>query len=64
VGKKKGEFVVFDFRGVVDYEFVPPGQIVNLEYYLSAMHRLREALRLKRPELWAATTHFNAFQVD
>jgi len=47
VGKKKGEFVVFDFRGVVDYEFLPPGQTFNQEYYSSAKRRLREAIRLK-----------------
>jgi len=28
------------------------------------MRRLREAIRLKRPELWAGTTRFNAFQAD
>ena len=40
----------FDFRGVVHYEFLPPLQTVNKEYYLSGMRRLREAIRLKRPE--------------
>jgi len=43
----------FDFRGVVHYEFLPPGKTVNRDYNLSAMHRLRKAIRLKRPELWA-----------
>ena len=45
--------VFFDFRGVVHYEFLPPRQTVNKKYYLSVMRRLREAIRLKRPELWA-----------
>ena len=44
--------VFFDYRGVVHYEFLPPGQTVNKEYYLSVMRRLREAIRKKRPDLW------------
>lgn len=44
--------IFFDYRGVVHYEFLPPGQTVNKEYYLSVMRRLREAIRLKRPNLW------------
>lgn len=50
--------VFFDFRGVVHYEFLPPRQTVNKEYYLSVMRRLREAIRLKRPELWANNSWF------
>ena len=45
--------VFFDYCGVVHYEFLPTGQTVNKEYYLSVMRRLREAIRKKRPELWA-----------
>jgi len=37
----------FFFRGVVHYKFLPPGQTVNKEYYLSVMLRLRESIRLK-----------------
>ena len=44
--------VFFDFRGEVHYEFLPPCQTVNKKYFLSAKRRLREAIRLKRPELW------------
>lgn len=44
--------VFFDYRGVVHQEFLPMGQTVNKEYYLSVMRRLREAIRKKRPELW------------
>lgn len=40
------------------YEFLPPGQTVNKEYYLSIMQRLREAIRKKRPELWADNSWF------
>ena len=43
---------------VVHYEFLPPGQTVNKEYYLSVMRRLREAIRKKRPELWANNSWF------
>ncbi|XP_011263146.2 uncharacterized protein LOC105255530 [Camponotus floridanus] len=47
-----------DYRGVVHSEFLPPGQTVNKEYYLSVMRRLREAIRKKRPELWANNSWF------
>ena len=50
--------VFFDFRGVVHYEFLPPGQTVNKEYYLSVMRRLREAIRKKRPDLWKDNSWF------
>ena len=45
--------VFFDYRGVVHHEFVPEGQTVNKEYYLAVLRRLREAIRRKRPDLWA-----------
>ena len=45
--------VFFYYRGVVHYEFRPTGQTVNKEYYLSVLRLLREAIRKKRPELWA-----------
>ena len=48
--------VFFDYRDVVHYKFLPNGQIVNKEYYLSVMRHLREAAcdfclfpKLKRP---------------
>ena len=50
--------VFFDYRGVVHYEFLPTGQTVNKEYYLSVMRRLREAIRLKRPDLWSMGNWF------
>ena len=37
--------VFFDYRGVVYCEFLPTGQTVNKEYYLSVMRHLREAIR-------------------
>ena len=43
--------VFFDVRGVMHYGFLPACQTVNKDYCLSVMRRLREAIRLKRPEL-------------
>lgn len=50
--------VFFDCRGVVHSEFLPPGQTVNKEYYLSVLKRLRENVRRKRPELWRNNSWF------
>ena len=50
--------VFVDYRGVVHHEFLPTGQTVNKEYYLSVMRRLREAIRRKRPELWTNNSWF------
>lgn len=44
--------VFFDYHGVVHSEFLPEGQTVNKQYYLSVMQRLREKIRRKRPDLW------------
>lgn len=44
--------VFFDIRGVVHYEYVPAGQTVTKEFYLSVLRRLREAIRRKRNDLW------------
>ena len=37
-----------DYNGIVHHEFLPEGQTVNKEYYLSVMKCLREAVRQKR----------------
>ncbi|UYV60191.1 hypothetical protein LAZ67_1000343 [Cordylochernes scorpioides] len=42
----------FDINGLVHYEFIPFGRTINQEVYLGIMRRLREAVRLKRPERW------------
>lgn len=52
-GRESIEDVFMDYNGVVHHEFLPEGQTVNKEYYLGVMRRLREAIRRKRPELWA-----------
>ena len=44
----------FDFRGIVHHEYAPEGQTINKEYYLQVLRRLREAVRRKRPDMWAA----------
>ena len=45
--------VFYDCNSVVHHEFLPQGQgTINKEYYLEVMHRLREAIRQKRLELW------------
>ena len=44
----------FDSRGIVHYKYAPEGQTINMEYYLQVLRRLREAVRRKRPDMWAA----------
>ncbi|UYV75429.1 hypothetical protein LAZ67_13000224 [Cordylochernes scorpioides] len=42
----------FYINGLVHHEFIPFGRTINQEVYLGIMRRLREAVRLKRPERW------------
>jgi len=51
--------VFFDVQGIVQLEFVPPGQTVNQEFYLEVLRRLRENVRRKRPELWRSGGGFS-----
>jgi len=44
--------VFFYCEGIIHHEFLPHGQIVNKEYYLEVMKRLRGAVGRKRPHLW------------
>jgi hypothetical protein len=44
--------VFFDWQGVIHYEFVPRGQIVNEEFYVAVLKRWKEAVRRNRPQLW------------
>ena len=48
--------VFFDPCGVVHHEYAPQGQNINKEYYLEVLCRLCDAVRCKRPDLWAAGT--------
>ena len=41
---------------IVHYEFVPRGETVNKEFYLSVLKCLRAAVRRKRPETWINNT--------
>jgi len=43
--------VFFDIQGIVMAEWVPSGQMVNQQYYISVLTKLRELVRRKRPEL-------------
>lgn len=57
--KVKVMLIVFvDYRGVVHHEFVPEGQTVNKEYYVTVLRRLREAIRKRRPDLWQNNLDF------
>jgi len=48
--------VFFDWKGIVHYEFVPRGQVVNKQLYQKVLARLRDAVLRKRPELWENQT--------
>ncbi|XP_037938203.1 protein GVQW3-like [Teleopsis dalmanni] len=48
--------VFFDYRGVVQSEFLTENQRMNKEYYLDVMRRLRENIRQKRQDLWEANS--------
>jgi hypothetical protein len=39
-------------RVLFTFEFIPQGQTVNQAYYVELLKWLREAVRIKRPELW------------
>ncbi|GFW49551.1 uncharacterized protein TNCV_2843321 [Trichonephila clavipes] len=47
--------VFFDADGIVHHKYGPQGQTVNKEFYLDVMRRIREAVRRKRPVLWASS---------
>jgi len=44
--------VFFDYEGVVHHEYAPAGQMINKEYYVEILKRLRDAIRRKRPHFW------------
>ena len=44
----------FDARGIVHHKFVPQGQTVNQEVYISVLRRMGEALGRRHPDLWAS----------
>ena len=48
--------VLFYSRGVVHHKYAPQGQNINKEYYLEVLRRFLDAVRHKRPGMWAAGT--------
>jgi hypothetical protein len=46
--------VFFDYCGIVHHSYAPEGQTINKEYYLEVIRHLRDAIRCKRPDLWAS----------
>jgi hypothetical protein len=46
--------VFFDYRGIVQHSYAPEGQTINKEYYLEVICHLSDAVRRKRPGLWAS----------
>jgi hypothetical protein len=46
--------VFFDYRGIVHHSYAPEGQTINKECYLEVIHHLHDAVRRKRPDLWAS----------
>ena len=46
----------FDQNGIVQKEFVPPGQTVNAAFYVEVLKRLQENVRRKRPDQWRNNT--------
>ena len=54
IDNKDDDNSCFEARGIVHHEFVPQGQTVNQEVYISVLRCMREALRRRRPDLWAS----------
>ena len=42
----------FEQDGIVHREFVPPGMMVNADFYCDVLRRLYENVRCKRPQKW------------
>jgi hypothetical protein len=54
VKQSQGAAVFFDYRGIVHHSYAPEGQTINEEYCLEVIRHLRNAVRRKRPDLWAS----------
>ena len=44
----------FYYKGVVYYEWLPKGMTVTASYYITVLHRLKDTVQKKRPELAAS----------
>ncbi len=42
----------FDSRGPLHIDFLPEGETVNSEYFISVLREVRESIRRKQPDLW------------
>jgi hypothetical protein len=42
--------IFFNSQGIIHKEFVPPGQMVNKEYYVEVLSRLFHRIRRVRPQ--------------
>jgi hypothetical protein len=51
--KSHDNLCFFDCKGIVQREFVPPGETVNQKFYLQVLERLRQQVHCVRPELYA-----------
>jgi hypothetical protein len=54
IENKDYDNLFFDARGIDHHEFVPQGQTVNQEFYISVLRRMRKALRHRRPDFWTS----------
>jgi hypothetical protein len=46
--------VFFDYCGIVHHSYGPDGHTINKEHYLEVIRHLHDAVRRKRPDLWAS----------
>jgi transposase len=46
--------VFFNYCGIVHHSYAPEGQTIDKEYYLEVIRHLCDAVRRKRPDLWAS----------
>ncbi len=51
-------FFFFDSKGVVHQEFVPPGGIVNAQFYLEVLDRVCKQIARVRHEMWKNQSFF------
>ena len=48
---ENNDYFIFDSRGIVHKEFVPPGMTVNQAFYRDLMERLRKRVQRVRPDI-------------
>jgi hypothetical protein len=48
--KELAHCFLFDEKGIVYHEFVPPNTMVNSDFYCDVLRSLRENVQRKRPE--------------